>query len=451
MRYDDSPFVDNTSLFLEKSKPSENDIMTNASIAATDVSTTSRVMSLYEKLLDFNLCCTFDQAEISLPNDNDNKIQEENNEEVITIEEEKTMSNNNNDMEQGGANDNDERTHQLVKDIRMDILMIKAEEADHRNRAIATERYDSLSAKLVSTVEASNGDEIALPFKNDSHQEGKNPIISINRTQMTPEMAKKKSSLFVRGKKFVLVKKKNDNKKATNVLSTKKERWLIKRTKKWNFTKKSKVATTSEQRGMWSSGRKRPSTTMKRIQNSMPLSKIKRNQSTSDVATAITDNKKKVSMVKRIKKSLSLPNAKSNQTATIDPSSNEKKKKKKKKKSSMVKRIKKSMSLKKVNSHQTSSSDLSSSDQKKMKKSSMVKCIKKSLSVKKVKNIHNQKSEALLPTDKKKASSSSSMMKNGTKSSSFKKLKIKKNKSQDADRAGSSLFEKQKNMMYIMG
>mmetsp|Transcript_59388 Transcript_59388/g.67240 ORF Transcript_59388/g.67240 Transcript_59388/m.67240 type:complete len:362 (+) Transcript_59388:2-1087(+) len=361
------------------------------------------------------------------------------------------MSNNNNDMEQGGANDNDERTHQLVKDIRMDILMIKAEEADHRNRAIATERYDSLSAKLVSTVEASNGDEIAVPFKNDSQQEEKEPIISIDRTKMTPEMTKKKSSLFVRGKKFVLVKKKNDNKKATNVLSTKKERWLIKRTKKWNFTKKSKVATTSEQRGMWSSGRKRPSTTMKRIQNSMPLSKIKRNQTTSDVATAITDNKKKVSMVKRIKKSLSLPNAKSNQTATIDPSSNEKKKKKKKKKSSMVKRIKKSMSLKKVNSHQTSSSDLSSSDQKKMKKSSMVKCIKKSLSVKKVKNIHNQKSEALLPTDKKKASSSSSMMKNGTKSSSFKKLKIKKNKSQDADRAESSPFEKQKNMMYIMG
>merc|ERR1712194_196784 len=108
-------------------------------------------------------------------------------------------------MEQGGANDNDERTHQLVKDIRMDILMLKAEEADHRNRAIATERYDSLSAKSVSTVGASNGDEIAVPFNNDSQQEGKKPIISIDHTKMTPEMANKKSSLFVRGRKSLLV------------------------------------------------------------------------------------------------------------------------------------------------------------------------------------------------------------------------------------------------------
>merc|ERR1712194_670853 len=104
----------------------------------------------------------------------------------------------------------------------------------------------------------------------------------------------------------------------------------------------------------------------------------------------------------------------------------------KKKKSSMVKRIKKSISFKKVNSNRSmSSSNLSSSNQKK-KKSSMVKRIKSSLSTN---------------NNKKKKTSSMMMMKNGKKSFSFKK-KINKNKCQDdVDRTRLSSFEKQMNLM----
>jgi len=444
MGYDDSSFVNNPLLFLKETNEIDNDndkeIMTNESIAATDVSVTSKVSSFYEKLLDFSVCCSFDQAEISLPNENDNdsKIQEEQENEKEIVVEKKVMSNNNNQEE--GANDNDEQTHQIVNNIRMDILMRKAEEADRRNKAVA-ERYESSVGKSVPIL-VNDDDEITVPFKNNSKHKDKKPTVSMDRgKKMIPDQSKslktnsrvrqttvKNPSLFVRGKKFILVKQKNNNINTLNALSTKKERWSTKYTKRLYLTKKAKAATS--ERGMLSNGRKRPSG-MERVKKSMSLTKIKSNRTASDASS--TDNKKKAMMTKRIKRSMSLTNMKSKRTTSDLPSNQ------KKTESSMLKRIKKSMSFKKVKRNWIKN-HLSSSNQKK-KKSSMTESIKKSLSLKKIKSI-SKKSEASLPNNKKKTSG---MMKYGRKLFSFKK-KIDQNKSQDPDRVGSP-FEKQMNLM----
>jgi len=495
-QYNEDSFVNNAALFLNKTN--DNEVMTNESIAATDVSITSKVSSFYEKLFDFNLCCTFDQAEISLPNVNHNKIQEEENEThpmtsssvvdndyfvaetddtnnvgnakdgngddhnehveeegfVLTndtcrqnndnnhnnIDEEKVMSNNNNTEEERATNDA-EQTHRLVKETRMIFLMNKVEGADCHNKAV-TERYESSSAaKSASIVEANDDDEMTVPFKNRScEEEEKKPIIStMYHAQKTADqskslkkkirvepMTRKKPNLFVRGKKFVLVKKNNDNNIRTKKLSTKKKLWSAKYTKKVSPMKKTEVVAISEREGMLLNDKMKPSMMMKCIKKPMSLPKFRSNRTKSDASS--TDSKKKVSMVKRIKKSMSLTKIKSKQTTISDLSSSNEKKKK----LSMVKRITKSMSLKKVNSTQTMNrSNLSSSNLKK-KKSSVVKSIKRSLSLKKMKSIRKNKSKAFLLTNKKKKSSM--MMKSGKKSFSLKK---KKNKS----------FEKQMNLM----
>jgi len=437
-QYDEDSFVNDAALFLKETN--DNEVMTNESIAAIDVSITSKVSSFYEKLFDFNLCCTYryDQAEISLPNVNHTKIQEEENETVV-FDEERVMSNNNNTEER--ATNDAEQTHRLVKETRMIFLMNKVEGADCHNTAV-TERYESSSAaKSASIVEANDDDEMTVPFKNSScEEEEKKPIIpTMYHAQKTVDQSKslkkkirvkpmtgKKTNLFVRGKKFVLVKKNNDNNIKTKKLSTKKKLWSTKYTKKVSPMKETEVVAISEREGMLMNDKKKPSMMMKCIKKPMSLPKFRSNRTKSDASS--TDSKKKVSMMKRIKKSMSLTKIKSKQTTISDLSSSNEKKKK----LSMVKRITKSMSLKTVNSTRTMNrSNLSSSNLKK-KKSSVVKSIKRSLSLKKMKSIRKNKSEASLLTNKKKKSSM--MMKSGKKSFSLKK---NKNKS----------FEKQMNLM----
>merc|ERR1712085_64890 len=103
-----------------------------------------------------------------------------------------------------------------------DILMKKAEEADRHNKAVA-ERYESTSEKSVSVVGASDDDEGTISTKDNSQHEEKKLIISKNLEKKTTDQSKslrknleaesmtgKKPSLFVRGKEFVFVKKKNN-------------------------------------------------------------------------------------------------------------------------------------------------------------------------------------------------------------------------------------------------
>merc|ERR1712194_634106 len=214
------------------------------------------------------------------------------------------MSNNNKDMEQGGANDNDEQTHQLVKTISMDILMKKAEEADRHNKAVA-ERYESTSEKSVSVVGASDDDEGTISTKDNSQHEEKKLVISKNLEKKPTDQSKslrknleaesmtgKKPSLFVRGKEFILIKKKNNKNKGTNKLSTKKKRWSTKYTTKLSPMKKTEVVAISERDGMLLNGKQKSSTMMKRIKKSMSFPKIKNNRTKSDVSS---DDKKKAS------------------------------------------------------------------------------------------------------------------------------------------------------------
>jgi len=225
--YDNSSFVNNAALFL--TKPA----------TATDVYVTSKVTSFYEKLLDFNLCCSFGQDEISIPNNNDNMTQD------------------------------DKQTHQVVNEIRQDIWMRKAEEADYRNEAVA-ERFESSSAKSASILGTCDDDEITVQFSNSSQQEEEKKLV----------VSMQKPSLFVHGKQSVISWKKcNNNEAINNVWSTKKECWLTKHTKKLYLTKRAKVATSEP--GMLSNDRKRPSL-MKRIKKSMLMTKIKNNRTTRD-------------------------------------------------------------------------------------------------------------------------------------------------------------------------
>jgi len=212
--YDNSSFVNNAALFLTKP------------VTATDVYVTSKVTSFYEKLLDFNLCCSFGQDEISIPNNNDNMTQDDN-----------------------------KQTHQVGNEIRQDIWMRKAEKADYRNEAVA-KRFESSSAK--SILGTCDDDEITVQFSNSSQQEEEKKLV----------VSMQKPSLFV-----------HDNNEAINVWSNKKECWLTKHTKKLYLTKRAKVATSEP--GMLSNDRKRPSL-MKRIKKSMLMTRIKNNRTTSD-------------------------------------------------------------------------------------------------------------------------------------------------------------------------
>merc|ERR1712194_26605 len=116
-------------------------------------------------------------------------------------------------------------------------------------------------------------------------------------------MTGKKPSLLVRRKSIVLEKKKENNNKGADKLSTKKKRWSTKYTKKLLPMKKTEVIAISERQGMLVNGKKKPNMMMKRIKKPMSLPKIKSNQTKNDVSS---DDKKKASMVKRIKKSMSL-------------------------------------------------------------------------------------------------------------------------------------------------
>ena len=73
---------------------------------------------------------------------------------------------------------------------------------------------------------------------------------------------------------------------------------------------KTEIVAINEREGMLLDGKMRQSMIMKLIKKTMSLPKIKSNRTKSDVPS--TDNKKKASMVKRIRKAMTLFKIKNN-------------------------------------------------------------------------------------------------------------------------------------------